>query len=90
MLILFAKTKKKKMPPRSISEMTADSCIFLTGATGFVGGCLLERICKLEPGPARVYVLVRRKLGVDPQSRLEKIFSSPVSLFTFILFFFIL
>ncbi|OXU17955.1 hypothetical protein TSAR_010595 [Trichomalopsis sarcophagae] len=66
------------MPPRSISEMTADSCVFLTGVTGFVGGCLLERICKLEPGPARVYVLVRRKLGVEPQSRLEKMFSSPL------------
>lgn len=76
------------MPPKSIGEMTADSCVFLTGATGFVGGCLLERICKLEPGPARVYVLVRRKLGVDPRNRLEKMLSSPVS--WFILLFYVL
>ncbi|XP_058799056.1 putative fatty acyl-CoA reductase CG5065 isoform X2 [Phymastichus coffea] len=66
------------MPPNSINEMVSGSCVFLTGVTGFVGGCLLERICQLDPGPERVFVLVREKRGVDPHSRLQKMFSSPL------------
>jgi hypothetical protein len=79
----FKSQLRSTMVPSSIAEATADSCVFLTGVTGFVGGCLLERICRMEPGPARVFVLVRGKNLLEPDSRLKKILASPVSLLAF-------
>lgn len=69
------------MKPNSINELLADSTIFLTGVTGFIGGILLERILKTCPGPKKVYVLVRNKFGHDPSDRVKQILSSAVSVF---------
>ncbi|XP_015602023.1 putative fatty acyl-CoA reductase CG5065 [Cephus cinctus] len=66
------------MTPSSIKELMTDSCVLLTGVTGFVGGSLLERILCLTPGPEKIFVLVRKKQGVDPQDRLKTILSSPL------------
>ena len=67
------------MQPNSINELLADSSVFLTGVTGFIGGILLERILKIDPGPKKVFVLVRYKKGQDPCERLKTILSAPVS-----------
>ncbi|XP_033222704.1 putative fatty acyl-CoA reductase CG5065 [Belonocnema kinseyi] len=66
------------MKPNSINELLADSTIFLTGVTGFIGGTLLERILKTCPGPKKVYVLVRNKCDHDASDRVKQILSSPL------------
>lgn len=56
--------------------------IFLTGATGFMGKTLMEKLlrtCDVEV----FYILVRTKKGKGTTSRLEEIFNDPVSLLHF-------
>lgn len=50
------------------------SCILITGATGFLGKVVLEEVLRRrdELHLKRVYVLVRKKKGRDPQSRFDK------------------
>ncbi|XP_047098214.1 fatty acyl-CoA reductase wat-like [Schistocerca piceifrons] len=45
--------------------------VFLTGATGFVGTLVLEKLLRSCPGVSTVYVLVRDKKGVPLRERLR-------------------
>ncbi|CAB0031474.1 unnamed protein product [Trichogramma brassicae] len=63
----------------SIDRALAESCVLVTGATGFVGGCVLERLCRLIPGPRKMYVLVRKKPNETAAKRVKKILKSAVS-----------
>ncbi|XP_059482071.1 putative fatty acyl-CoA reductase CG5065 [Neocloeon triangulifer] len=45
--------------------------VFLTGATGFLGKVLVEKILRSCPGVDSVYCLVRPKRGQDPKTRFE-------------------
>lgn len=78
----------KQSPP---SEITAGECgnsqiaqffenrvVFVTGATGFIGKVLLEKLLRSCPGVKRIYVLVRSKLGEEPQTRMEALLNMPV------------
>lgn len=58
--------------------------IFITGATGFMGKVLLEKILRCLPSVERIYVLCRAKRGSSPEERLKKMFQLPVSEFHFI------
>ena len=51
--------------------------IFITGATGFLGQPLVEKILHTSPGVARIHVLIRPKrvspgVVLDAQKRLER------------------
>jgi fatty acyl-CoA reductase len=48
-----------------------DKTIFLTGATGFVGKAIVEKIMRSLPTVRRVLVLVRAKDALSPADRLE-------------------
>ena len=61
----------------SIAKFLAGKRILITGATGFLGQPLIEKILWSAPDVARIYVLIRPKfkLGgrvLDAQKRLEK------------------
>ncbi|XP_014226813.1 putative fatty acyl-CoA reductase CG8306 [Trichogramma pretiosum] len=60
----------------SIDRALAHGCVLVTGATGFVGGCVLERLCRLQPGPRKIYVLVRKKPKETAAKRVKKILKS--------------
>jgi 1-acyl-sn-glycerol-3-phosphate acyltransferase len=45
--------------------------VFLTGATGFVGKVILEKILRSVPDVKRVFLLVRPRKGQHPQDRLR-------------------
>lgn len=45
----------------SISDFLKDKTVFITGATGFLGQPLVEKILWSTPGVRRVYVLIRPK-----------------------------
>ena len=61
----------------SVSEYLKGKTLFITGATGFLGQCLVEKILWAAPEVERVYVLIRprsnlRGAVVTAQTRLER------------------
>ncbi|ELW70783.1 Fatty acyl-CoA reductase 1 [Tupaia chinensis] len=60
----------------SIPEYYEGKNVLLTGATGFLGKVLLEKLLRSCPKVNSVYVLVRQKAGQTPQERVEEILSS--------------
>jgi fatty acyl-CoA reductase len=66
--------------PSSPKRATTDlgrSHVFLTGATGFVGQAVLERLLSAHPGTT-VSILVRTKAGEDTQARVAELLAKPV------------
>lgn len=51
---------------------------FITGGTGFVGLCLLEKILRSIPDVGKVYLLMRPKKGKEISQRLEEFPKHPV------------
>ncbi|CAG9794548.1 unnamed protein product [Diatraea saccharalis] len=52
--------------------------ILITGATGFLGKILMEKLLRSCPGVENLYLLVRQKRGKDIYTRIEEIFDDPV------------
>lgn len=63
-----------------VQDWYAGRSILITGATGFMGKVLLEKILRSLPGVANVYIIIREKRGVQPQERLKNILQLPVSI----------
>ncbi|XP_037300738.1 putative fatty acyl-CoA reductase CG8306 [Manduca sexta] len=51
---------------------------FITGGTGFVGLCLIERILRSIPDVGKVYLLMRPKKGKEISQRLEEFPKNPI------------
>ncbi|XP_017770686.1 PREDICTED: uncharacterized protein LOC108558317 [Nicrophorus vespilloides] len=69
------------MVDTSMSELQqfyAGKTIFLTGASGFLGKILLEKLLRTCPDVKKIYILVRTKKGKDPKTRFDDIFSGVV------------
>ncbi|XP_009459702.1 PREDICTED: fatty acyl-CoA reductase 1 isoform X2 [Nipponia nippon] len=62
----------------SIPEYYEGKNVLLTGATGFLGKVLLEKLLRSCPKVKAVYVLVRHKAGQTPEARVEEIISCKV------------
>ncbi|NXE88224.1 FACR1 reductase, partial [Menura novaehollandiae] len=60
----------------SIPEYYEGKNVLMTGATGFMGKVLLEKLLRSCPKVKAVYVLVRNKAGQTPEARIEEITSS--------------
>uniref|UniRef100_A0A4W6EFW9 Fatty acyl-CoA reductase n=1 Tax=Lates calcarifer TaxID=8187 RepID=A0A4W6EFW9_LATCA len=54
----------------NIPEYYAGKNVLITGATGFMGKVLLEKLLRSCPGVKIVYVMVRPKAGQSPQARI--------------------
>lgn len=52
--------------------------VFITGATGFMGRILIEKLLR-STNVGAIYILIRPKKGKDIDVRLEEIFSDVVS-----------
>ena len=61
-----------------IASFYNDLTILVTGATGFLGKALVEKLLR-TCDPAKVYILVRSKKGVDSEKRKEALFEQTVS-----------
>ena len=63
----------------TIPEFYAQKDVFITGATGFVGKCLVEKLLRSLPDLGRLFVLVRRKKGKSGCDRVAAMLESKVS-----------
>ncbi|KAJ1526768.1 hypothetical protein ONE63_008343 [Megalurothrips usitatus] len=59
--------------PAGIPEFFAGRDVLVTGATGFMGKVLLEKLLRCCPDIRTIYILVRPKKGVEPSKRLESV-----------------
>ncbi|CAN8023211.1 unnamed protein product, partial [Ixodes persulcatus] len=61
-----------------VQSFYQDDVIFITGATGFLGKALLEKLLRSCPGISRIYILIRPKKDASPTGRLEVLLKSEV------------
>ena len=64
----------------SISEFYAGRDVFITGATGFMGKCLVEKLLRSLPELGRVIILVRPKKGKTVKDRIDAMLELKVSM----------
>ncbi|KAL6446629.1 hypothetical protein ACFW04_001253 [Cataglyphis niger] len=63
---------------KSIPTFYAGQSIFLTGATGFLGKVLIEKILRCCPNIGEIFILMRPKKGLSLNERLEKMLNLPI------------
>ena len=63
----------------SITEFYNDRSIFITGATGFVGKVLVEKLLRSCPQIKNIFILVRPKRGHNARERVKELIKSKVS-----------
>jgi FlaA1/EpsC-like NDP-sugar epimerase len=61
-----------------IPEFFRGRSIFITGATGFMGKVLLEKLLRSCPDLGTLYLLMRAKRGQQPEQRLNDLSQSKV------------
>ena len=72
-------TKMEKANSSSeIIKYYQNKSIFITGATGFLGKVLIEKLLRSCYGLKKIYVLVRHKKGNTPQQRLNELVNCKV------------
>lgn len=64
----------------TIATFLSGKNIFITGATGFLGQCLIERLLSATQSVGKIYILVRGKHGFSPELRITKLLSKAVSI----------
>ncbi|MEO6534232.1 MAG: HAD-IB family hydrolase [Pseudolysinimonas sp.] len=65
------------MTPKTATTDLGRAHVFLTGATGFVGQAVLERLLSAHP-ETTVSILVRTKAGEDASARVAELLAKPV------------
>ncbi|XP_063219802.1 putative fatty acyl-CoA reductase CG5065 [Bacillus rossius redtenbacheri] len=66
------------MLPNRVADALAGQVVLVTGATGFMGKVLLEKMLRSCPGVTTVYLLVRDKKGVSASQRVLDLFTCPI------------
>lgn len=62
----------------SIRDWYSNKHILITGATGFMGKVLVEKLLRSCPKLRSIHLLVRPKRGREPQQRLDDFINAPV------------
>lgn len=68
----------------NVTELYNGKTVFLTGGTGFVGVCLIEKLLRCMPDLKNIYVLLRPKKGKKIEERLEDIKKNSVYQYMYI------
>ena len=64
-----------------IARYYAGKSIFMTGATGFLGKALVEKLLRECSGLRSIYLLVRKKKEKSASERVDELFNCKVSSF---------
>ncbi|XP_046742933.1 fatty acyl-CoA reductase 1-like isoform X2 [Diprion similis] len=59
-----------------IAEWYRGRSVFITGATGFVGKTLVEKLLRSCPDIGTIFLLIRDKKGTSPRDRVEQMLSA--------------
>ncbi|XP_043604097.1 putative fatty acyl-CoA reductase CG5065 [Bombus pyrosoma] len=62
----------------TLEEFYAGSGILVTGATGFVGKCLLEKLTRMCPRITAIFILLRPKTDETIEQRFKKLIDDPI------------
>jgi alcohol-forming fatty acyl-CoA reductase len=71
----YNKIMSQHLIESEIAQYYADKSVFITGATGFLGKVLVEKLLRSCPNVKRLYVLIRAKRGKSPRERLDELFN---------------
>jgi fatty acyl-CoA reductase len=71
--------KHNEMEDSNIVQFYEDRSIFITGATGFMGKVLVEKLLRSCPGINRLYILMRPSKGKEVAVRLQELISNEVN-----------
>lgn len=66
-------TSSSELISSEIYQFYTNKSIFITGATGFLGKALVEKLLRSCYGLDKIYLLVRGKKGKSPMERLDEI-----------------
>ncbi|XP_020291381.1 putative fatty acyl-CoA reductase CG5065 [Pseudomyrmex gracilis] len=69
---------EKHLNDCSIKMFFAEKVILLTGATGFVGKALLEKLLRTCPAVTRIFVLIRPRTKQSIEERFNKLLENPI------------
>jgi len=64
--------------PSSIDAFFAETVILLTGATGFLGKVLLEKLLRSCPRVGTIFILIRPKRNQSLEERFKELLENPV------------
>lgn len=70
---------EKRMDWPNITDFYANKDVLITGATGFLGKCLVEKLLRSIPNIGHVMILIRPKKGKSVKERVESIIAAKVS-----------
>lgn len=65
--------------PMAIPTYYAGKTIAITGGTGFIGQCLIEKLLRSCPEIKKIILLMRPKRNSTPQERIVNLTELPVS-----------
>ncbi|KAF9913384.1 cyclin-dependent kinase inhibitor far1 [Lobosporangium transversale] len=74
----MSRPQLKYGPAKGMEFYNKNSVVFLTGATGFVGKTILEKLLRSFPQITKIYLLVRVSADKTLQGRIENLFSNSI------------
>lgn len=66
------------MASSHVTDFYNGKSVFITGGTGFVGVCLIEKLLRCCHGVKNIYLLIRPKKGKEITERLEELTKNSV------------
>ncbi|VVC29133.1 Male sterility, NAD-binding,NAD(P)-binding domain,Fatty acyl-CoA reductase, C-terminal [Cinara cedri] len=74
----YSSTASAATEMSEIASFYNGTTVFLTGATGFIGSLILEKLLRTCSGVKLIYILIREKKGKHSEERFKELFDDPL------------